>query len=133
MYTDSAYGHGAVRVDGPQWVKRNFLMTANIPVKHRVHLEKLIHAVSLTLAVAVMICKGHQKLDTRVAEGNNAANAVAKAAGGYTPKQMVLKETQLPELTEVCRNMQEPMNRVSGAEKEPLRRKVGSGELTMEG
>lgn len=34
IYTYSAYGHGAIHVDGPQWVHRNFLTTANTPVRH---------------------------------------------------------------------------------------------------
>lgn len=34
IYTDSAYGHGAFHVDGPQWVRRNFLTTANTQVRH---------------------------------------------------------------------------------------------------
>lgn len=33
-YADSAYAHGAVHVDGPQWIRRGFLTTANTPVKH---------------------------------------------------------------------------------------------------
>lgn len=100
IYTDSAYGHGAVHVDGPQWVRRNFLTTANTPVKHRTQLEELIQAIHLPAAVAVMKCKGHQKLDNSVAKGNEAADAAAKTAGGYTVKQMTLTETQLPELKE---------------------------------
>lgn len=99
IYTDSAYGHGAVHVDGPQWLRRNFLTTVNTPVKHRAHLEDLIQAVSLPSAVAAMKCKGHQKLETQVAEGNHAADQAAKQAGGYTPRQMVLTDVDpIPEL-----------------------------------
>ncbi|XP_044038132.1 uncharacterized protein LOC122869312 [Siniperca chuatsi] len=100
IYTDSAYGHGAVHVDGPQWVRRNFLTTANTPVKHRAQLEKLVRAVLLPAAVAEMKYKGHQKLDTSITEGNYAADLAAKKAGGYTPRQVSVTIEQLPELTE---------------------------------
>lgn len=43
-YADSAYAHGAVHVDGPQWMRRGFLTTANTPVKHK---ERLIKAILL--------------------------------------------------------------------------------------
>lgn len=34
IYTNSAYGHGGIHVDGPQWLRRGFLTSANTPVKH---------------------------------------------------------------------------------------------------
>ncbi|XP_056255929.1 protein NYNRIN-like [Seriola aureovittata] len=101
IYTDSAYGYGAVHVDGPQWIRRNFLTTANTPVKHRMQLKELVHSISLPAEVAVMRCKGHQKLDNDIAEGNDAADKAAKEAGGYTPRQMVITDSSpLPVLTE---------------------------------
>lgn len=56
--------------------------------------------MAIPAEVAVMKCKGHQKLQTDIAAGNNAADEAAKKAGGYTPKQMVLRSEELPELKE---------------------------------
>ncbi|KAK6292486.1 hypothetical protein J4Q44_G00370700 [Coregonus suidteri] len=91
IYTDSAYAHGAVHTDGPQWVRRNFTTTGNLPIKHKAQMERLIKAVSLPEQVAIMKCKGHQQLKNKVSEGNDAADKAAKKAGGYTPRQMVLR------------------------------------------
>ncbi|XP_064864485.1 uncharacterized protein LOC115135188 [Oncorhynchus nerka] len=100
IYTDSAYAHGAVHIDGPQWVRRNFTTTGNLPIKHRAQMERLIHAVSLPKTVAIMKCKGHQKLTSRINHGNDAADLAAKTAGGYSPRQMVLRiEPARTELT----------------------------------
>ncbi|XP_073346961.1 protein NYNRIN-like [Pagrus major] len=100
IYTDSAYAHGAVHVDGPQWVRRHFLTTASTPVKHRDQLEELIKAVLLPKEVAVMKCRVHQKGSSDVARGNEAADAAAKQAGGYRRQMMAAVATELPELTE---------------------------------
>ncbi|XP_036808375.1 uncharacterized protein LOC110515180 [Oncorhynchus mykiss] len=91
IYTDSAYAHGAVHIDGPQWVRRNFTTTGNLPIKHKTQMERLIAAVSLPEKVAIMKCKGHQILNSKISKGNDAADQAAKKAGGYTPRQMVLQ------------------------------------------
>ncbi|XP_064833110.1 uncharacterized protein LOC135547780 [Oncorhynchus masou masou] len=98
IYTDSAYVHGAVHTDGPQWVRRNFTTTGNLPIKHKTQMERLIASVPLPAQVAIMKCKGHQQLKTRISAGNEAADKAAKKAGGYLPKQMVRKvqEGELP-------------------------------------
>lgn len=100
IYTDSAYAHGAVHIDGPQWVRRNFTTTGNLPIKHKTQMEKLISSISLPEKVAIMKCKGHQRSNNRISEGNDAADKAAKKAGGYTPRQMVMRpETSQTELT----------------------------------
>ncbi|CAB1327504.1 unnamed protein product [Coregonus sp. 'balchen'] len=91
IYTDSAYAHGSVHTDGPQWVRRNFTTAGDVPIKHRTQMEKLISSVALPAQVAIMKCKGHQHLKNRVNAGNNAADKAAKKAGGYLPRQMVRK------------------------------------------
>lgn len=100
IYTDSAYAHGVVHIDGPQWLRRNFTTTGKLPIKHKAQMERLIKSVALPEKVAIMKCKGHQQLKNRISEGNDEADKAAKKAGGYTPRQMVLRpETSQPELT----------------------------------
>lgn len=63
-------------------------------------MEKLISSVSLPEKVSIMKCKGHQRSNNRISEGNDAADKAAKKAGGYTPRQMVMRpETSQTELT----------------------------------
>ena len=100
IYTDSAYGHGAIHVDGPQWIRRGFLTAADTPVKHAAALQELIKAVLGPDQVAVMKCKGHQRHTNSITQGNNAADAAAKQAGGYQKQLMVVSHDPIPSLTE---------------------------------
>lgn len=45
-----------------------------------------------------MKCKGHQKSQTSVAKGNEAADRAAKKAGGYTRQMITITTPQLPTL-----------------------------------
>ena len=83
IYTDSAYAHGTVHVDGPQWIKRGFLTTKGTSVRHSTALKRRLEAVLLPTKVAIMKCQGHQRGDSHVAQGNDAADRAAKLAGGY--------------------------------------------------
>ncbi|KAM5148084.1 ribonuclease H-like [Mantella aurantiaca] len=89
IYTDSAYAHGVIHVDGPQWIRRGFLTSAKTPVKHEELLKELLHNVHLPTAVAVIKCKGHQKNETDEAKGNEAADRAATKAGGYQLQLMM--------------------------------------------
>ena len=103
VYTDSAYAHGAVQLDGPSWMRRGFLTTGDQPIRHQVPMRRILSAVLLPRRLAVMECKGHDTNQTRISAGNNAADQAAKEAGGYTPPQMVMASpspAQFPELTE---------------------------------
>ncbi|XP_053275124.1 uncharacterized protein LOC128437110 [Pleuronectes platessa] len=103
VYTDSAYAHGAVQLDGPSWMRRGFLTTGDQPIRHQVPMRRLLSAVLLPRCLAVMKCKGHDTNQTRISAGNKAADQAAKEAGGYTPPQMVMASpspAQFPELTE---------------------------------
>ncbi|XP_046891656.1 uncharacterized protein LOC124477723 [Hypomesus transpacificus] len=99
IYTDSAYAHGAVHVDGPQWKRRGFLTTNGTAVRHSTTLKRLLEAVLLPTRVAIMKCPGHQKSNNHVAQGNDAADRAAKMAGGYTKQLMCLAEPIRPALT----------------------------------
>ncbi|XP_029298122.1 uncharacterized protein LOC115015101 [Cottoperca gobio] len=99
IYTDSAYAHGAVHIDGPQWIRRGFLTSSKTPVRHTEALKALLKAVLLPSQVAVIKCKGHQKTDTAVAKGNDAADKAAKLAGGYIQQMICLNSEREGELT----------------------------------
>ncbi|XP_062859494.1 uncharacterized protein LOC134321621 [Trichomycterus rosablanca] len=93
VYTDSAYAHCAVHVDGPQWMRRGFVTSQNTPVKHAEALKALLSATLLPKLVAVIKCKGHSKTSDLEGLGNNAADAAAKKAGGYTVQMTVKADT----------------------------------------
>ncbi|KAM5125669.1 LOW QUALITY PROTEIN: uncharacterized protein ACMZJ9_022047 [Mantella aurantiaca] len=96
IYTDSAYAHGAVHVDGPQWIRRGYLTSNKKEVKHAPELKILLANVLLPQALAILKVKGHQKGDSREAKGNAAADAAAKEAGGYDTKMLTVTETDVP-------------------------------------
>ena len=62
--------------------------------------QELIKAVLGPNQVAVRKCKGHQKLTNSIAQGNDAADAAAKQAGGYQKQLMVVSQDPIPSLTE---------------------------------
>lgn len=89
IYTDSAYGFGAVHYEGPAWVRRKFLTAAGTPVKHEHHLRELIEALNGPTEVAVIKVTGHSKKNDKESNGNAAADAAAKLACNYPVKQCV--------------------------------------------
>ncbi|XP_062864415.1 protein NYNRIN-like [Trichomycterus rosablanca] len=99
VYTDSAYAHCAVHVDGPQWMRRGFVTSQNTPVKHAEALKALLSATLLPKLVAVIKCKGHSKTSDLEGLGNNAADAAAKKAGGYTVQMTVKADVRIPDLS----------------------------------
>ncbi|XP_038577860.1 uncharacterized protein LOC119905168 [Micropterus salmoides] len=108
IYTDSAYAHGAVHIDGPQWLRRGFLTSQKTPVKHAGALQDLLRAILLPTQIAVIKCKGHQNSTSPVAKGNDAADKAAKQAGGYNRQLICLQTENSPELTkEHIQRMQE--------------------------
>ena len=90
IYTDSAYGHAAIHIDGPSWLRREFRTAAGTPVKHETYLKELVEAVKLPREVAVIKVQGHSKASSKTAKGNQAADKLAKKAGGY-PQAVVLR------------------------------------------
>ena len=99
IYTESAYAHGAVHVNGPQWMRRGFRKANRKPVRHSTAIQRLLQAVILPTKVAIMQCPGHQKRDSHVAKGNYAADRAARRAGGYTKQMVCLTDPIRPALT----------------------------------
>nr|XP_040060401.1 uncharacterized protein LOC120835481 isoform X2 [Gasterosteus aculeatus aculeatus] len=99
VYTDSAYAHGAVHVDGPQWLRRGFMTSSGALVKHHAALKDLLDSVMGPTQVSVIKCRGHSKEGGLEAKGNDAADLAAKKAGGYIggEKQMLVSDQSEPQ------------------------------------
>ena len=101
------------------------------PVKHIDLVIRLLAAVHLPCEVAIIKCKGHMKGESRTKQGNKAADAAAKTAGGYVdPRaQMCLTSPEddssmpTPNHQDELRIMQNqvPMNSPHGSAKDAVR------------
>lgn len=89
MYTDSAYVVGAVPVELSQWIKAGLLTAAKTHIKHEKDMKSLTAALMKPSKIAVVKCKGHDKIDSMVARGNNEADRAAKRAAGHAPQYMM--------------------------------------------
>ena len=84
--------------------ERGHLTNQGSPVKYGDQILRLLEAVHLPTEVSVSHCKGHQKRNTEVARGNQAADQAAKRAGlqnhDLIGAATLVPQTNLPE-TEV--------------------------------
>ena len=62
------------------WKERGRLTTLGSPIKYGDQILRLLEAVHLPTEVSVSHCKGHQKGNTEVARGNQAADQAARRA-----------------------------------------------------
>ena len=62
------------------WKERGHLTTRGSPIKYGDQILRLLEAVHLPTEVSVSHCKGHQKGNTEVARGNQAADQAARRA-----------------------------------------------------
>ena len=112
IYTDSAYAHQAVWVDGPHWMRKGFVTSTGTPIAHLQLILDLCDAVKFPKKVAILKCRGHQRVNSLIARGNAAADEAAKKAGNYFvykekmqsqvhhDSMMITQETSELELTE---------------------------------
>ncbi|KAL6456704.1 hypothetical protein MHYP_G00352480 [Metynnis hypsauchen] len=97
IYSDSAYVVGAAHVDIPHWKQAGYVTSSGKLVKHKTELIRLESAIHKPSKVAIVKCKGHQKGDTLVSRGNEAADKAAKKAAGYTePSAMMVLDSSIP-------------------------------------
>ncbi|XP_049328657.1 uncharacterized protein LOC125797840 [Astyanax mexicanus] len=97
IYSDSAWVVSAAHVDIPHWKPAGYVTSSGKPVKHQSELMKLEAAIHKPTKVAIVKCKGHQKGDTLVSRGNDAADKAAKKAAGYTePGNMMILDSNVP-------------------------------------
>ena len=85
LYTDSNYVYELCHLNATQAERRGMLTSTGAPLKHRDLVVRLLLAIQLPESVAIIKCQGHTKGDSLITRGNNAADAAAKKAGGYTP------------------------------------------------
>nr|XP_012616977.2 uncharacterized protein LOC105869582 isoform X2 [Microcebus murinus] len=90
VYTDSRYAFGTVHIHGALYRERGFITAEGKEIKHKPEILRLLEAVLLPKAVAVVHTPGHQGGDSVEARGNRRADAEAKkAAGGATPPNIL--------------------------------------------
>ncbi|KAL6480880.1 hypothetical protein MHYP_G00119130 [Metynnis hypsauchen] len=136
IYTDSAYAVGAAHIELPHWKETGYLTSTGKPVKHKEELLALERAIQLPKQVAIVKCKGHQKGNSLVERGNEAADKAAKKAAGYKEPslQMILKEGEPWEPLPTGERLRQVQDQASPEEKSIWLEKGGrKGELVWEG
>ncbi|KAL6476366.1 hypothetical protein MHYP_G00148650 [Metynnis hypsauchen] len=136
IYTDSAYAVGAAHIELPHWKETGYLTSTGKPVKHKEELLALERAIQLPKQVAIVKCKGHQKGNSLVERGNEAADKAAKKAAGYKEPslQMILKEGEPREPLPTGERLRQVQDQASPEENSIWLEKGGrKGELVWEG
>ncbi|KAK4811076.1 hypothetical protein QYF61_016362 [Mycteria americana] len=80
IWTDSKYAFGIVHAHRAIWKERGLLTAQGKGIKHADIILRLLEAVQLPSAVAIMHCKGHQKGNTDREVGNKLADYEARQA-----------------------------------------------------
>lgn len=60
------------------------------PIKHEPEMRELAEVILLPKEVAVVKCKGHDKSESLIARGNQAADEAAKKVAGYETCKLML-------------------------------------------
>ncbi|XP_030069247.1 uncharacterized protein LOC115476811, partial [Microcaecilia unicolor] len=90
IYTDSKYAFTTLHAHGALYKEKGLINAAGQPVKYGPEILQLLEAVWAPKKVAVIHCRGHQRIDTPVARGNRHADRVAKEAS------LVIDFTEMP-------------------------------------
>ncbi|RMC03549.1 hypothetical protein DUI87_20749 [Hirundo rustica rustica] len=80
IYTDLRYAFWVVNVHGVIWKERGLLNWQGKSIKHAQEIIKLLEAVQLPEKIAVMHIKAHQKLSSKLEEGNKLVDKKEKEA-----------------------------------------------------
>ncbi|RMC02453.1 hypothetical protein DUI87_20846 [Hirundo rustica rustica] len=80
IYTDPRYAFGVVHAHGAIWKERGLLNSQGKNIKHSQEILRLLEAVQLPEQVAIMHIKAHQKVSSKLEEGNELADREAKEA-----------------------------------------------------
>lgn len=80
VYTDSRYAFGICHATGALWKQRGFLTSTRQPIAHAKLVSRLLLAIQLPSAIAIIHCRAHQKDNSEVTKGNQFADQAAKWA-----------------------------------------------------
>ncbi|KAB0337588.1 hypothetical protein FD754_025103 [Muntiacus muntjak] len=80
IYTDSRYAFSTAHIQGPIYQEKRFRTAEGKEVKNLPEIRRLLEAVQLPRAVAIVHVPGHQKGEDLEARGNRAADAAAREA-----------------------------------------------------
>ena len=90
-----------LRAHAALWNERGHLTTRASPIKYGDQILRLLEAVHLPTEVSFSHCKGHQKGNTEVAQGKQAADQAAKRAvlqnNNLIEVATLVPQTNLPE------------------------------------
>ncbi|RMB92896.1 hypothetical protein DUI87_30634 [Hirundo rustica rustica] len=97
IYTDSRYAFGVVHAHGAIWKERGLLNSQGKNIRHSQEILRLLEAVQLPEQVAIMHIKAHQKVSSKLEEGNELADREAKEAakGEITIKGALIPDGQV--------------------------------------
>ncbi|XP_023565625.1 uncharacterized protein LOC111815351 [Octodon degus] len=84
VYTDSRYAFATLHVHGTIYQERGLLTTGGHKIKNAQEILDLLAAVWLPKRVAVIHCKGHQKVDSPVAPGKCSGSCHGQGSGTKT-------------------------------------------------
>ena len=97
IYTDSKYCFGLVHTTGQIWLQRGFLTAAGSQISHAALVERLLNAIHMPKAIAVVHCKAHTKGKDPVSKGNRRADRAAQMAALQAPQDgMDFQCVQIP-------------------------------------
>ncbi|KAG6922248.1 hypothetical protein G0U57_003148 [Chelydra serpentina] len=112
IYTDSKYAFGVCHATGQLWAERGFITSSGTKVAHGPLILKLLEAIHLPSAVAIIHIRAHQKGNDPTVCGNRLADTASKTASlqPFIVHQMALTSspspipiTFIPEPSEVSR------------------------------
>ncbi|XP_077782873.1 protein NYNRIN-like [Podarcis muralis] len=96
IYTDSKYCFGLVHTTGQIWLQRGFLTAAGSKISHAALVERLLTAIHLPTAIAVVHCKAHTRGRDPISKGNRRADGAAQSAALRPPNSD--SEFQAPQI-----------------------------------
>ena len=97
IYTDSKYAFGVVHAHGAIWKERGLLNSQGKNIKHAYETLKLLDAVQLPEKVAIMHIKAHQKVSSKLEQGNTLADREAKDAAKGEVSNKIVEAALIPD------------------------------------
>ncbi|KAG6922475.1 hypothetical protein G0U57_002304, partial [Chelydra serpentina] len=98
IYTDSKYAFGVCHAAGQLWAERGFITSSGTKVAHGPLILKLLEAIQLPSAVAIIHVRAHQKGNDPTVCGNRLADTASKTASlqPFVVHQMALTSSPSP-------------------------------------